>query len=207
MPLLLGTRTMTCANASATLPFGAIDTPAQGGTASGAGYVNFGWALTPLPKTIPINGSTITVLVDGVAVGHGDYNHFRPDIAGLFPGCNNIERRDRVPGSGHHGADKRDAHDRVGRERQPGRDRRDREPLLHGLEWRRRADGGDVAERGTAGARTSVARQRSILAERASTCCARSRAPPRPPWLGPRRATPLVRVGRVRPRRSSAAKK
>ncbi len=27
---LLGTRTMTCANASATKPFGAIDTPAQG---------------------------------------------------------------------------------------------------------------------------------------------------------------------------------
>jgi hypothetical protein len=26
---LLGTRTMTCANASATLPFGAIDTPTQ----------------------------------------------------------------------------------------------------------------------------------------------------------------------------------
>ena len=53
---LLGTRTMTCANASATLPFGAIDTPEQGGLASGSAYVNFGWALTPLPKMIPTDG-------------------------------------------------------------------------------------------------------------------------------------------------------
>ena len=35
---LLGTRTMTCDNANATKPFGAIDTPTQGGTASGTSY-------------------------------------------------------------------------------------------------------------------------------------------------------------------------
>ena len=87
--LLLGTRTITCANASATLPFGAIDTPEQGGVASGSAYVNFGWALTPLTKTIPTDGSTISVLVDGVAVGTANYNHFRSDIATLFPGLNN----------------------------------------------------------------------------------------------------------------------
>jgi hypothetical protein len=86
---LLGTRTMTCANASATLPFGAIDTPEQGGAASGTAFVNFGWALTPQPKSIPVSGSTITVLVDGVAVGTATYNNFRPDIAGLFPGYTN----------------------------------------------------------------------------------------------------------------------
>jgi len=86
---LLGTRTMTCANASATLPFGAIDTPEQGGVASGSAYVNFGWALTPLPKTIPTDGSTISVLVDGVVVGTASYNHLRSDIATLFPGLNN----------------------------------------------------------------------------------------------------------------------
>ncbi len=86
---LLGTRTMSCANALATLPFGAIDTPAQGGVASGNAYVNFGWALTPQPKTIPVNGSTITVLVDGVSQGSADYNHFRPDIGEFFPGFNN----------------------------------------------------------------------------------------------------------------------
>jgi Tol biopolymer transport system component len=88
---VLGTRTMTCANASATLPFGTIDTPLQGGTASGSSYVNFGWALTPLPKTIPIDGSTIQVLVDGVNVGTADYNHARSDIQAAFPGYNNTD--------------------------------------------------------------------------------------------------------------------
>ncbi len=87
--VVLGTRTMTCANATATLPFGAIDTPEQGGVASGGAYVNFGWALTPLPKTIPTDGSTISVLVDGVAIGTASYNNLRPDIASLFPGLNN----------------------------------------------------------------------------------------------------------------------
>ena len=86
---MLGTRTMTCANASATKPFGAIDTPTQGGTAAGASFLNFGWALTPQPKLIPINGSTITVLVDGTALGTVDYNHERPDIEALFPGFQN----------------------------------------------------------------------------------------------------------------------
>ena len=86
---VLGMRTLTCANASATLPFGAIDTPQQGGVASGSSYVNFGWALTPQPKTIPFDGSTIQVLVDGVNVGPVDYNHARPDIQALFPGFNN----------------------------------------------------------------------------------------------------------------------
>ncbi len=86
---LLGTRTMTCANASATKPFGTIDTPTQGGPASGAGFINFGWALTPQPKIIPIDGSTITVMVDGAPLGPVDYNHERPDIETLFPGFQN----------------------------------------------------------------------------------------------------------------------
>ncbi|HEY7500963.1 MAG TPA: BACON domain-containing carbohydrate-binding protein [Vicinamibacterales bacterium] len=85
----LGVRTFTCNNASATRPFGAIDTPTQGGTASGANYVNFGWALTPMPKTIPTNGSTIVVFVDGVSMGNPTYNNYRSDIATLFPGYNN----------------------------------------------------------------------------------------------------------------------
>ena len=86
---LLGTRTLTCANASATKPFGTIDTPSQGGPASGAGFINFGWALTPQPKVIPIDGSTITVIVDGAPLGPVDYNHERPDIETLFPGFQN----------------------------------------------------------------------------------------------------------------------
>ena len=87
--VVLGTRTMTCANATATLPFGTIDTPAQGDLAFGSGFINFGWALTPLPKQIPADGSTIHVVVDGVDVGTADYNHSRADIQALFPGLNN----------------------------------------------------------------------------------------------------------------------
>jgi hypothetical protein len=91
---LLGTRTMTCANASATLPFGAIDTPGQGGVASATNFVNFGWALTPPGPTapfkiIPIDGSTITVVVDGNPIGTVNYNHERPDIEALFPDYQN----------------------------------------------------------------------------------------------------------------------
>ena len=85
----LGTRVITADNASATRPFGAIDTPAQGETIGGPAYVNYGWALTPKPKTIPLDGSTIHVLVDGADAGTVDYNHFRPDVSGLFPGLNN----------------------------------------------------------------------------------------------------------------------
>jgi hypothetical protein len=88
---LLGTRTLTCDNAHATKPFGTIDTPAQGGIASGASYVNFGWVLTPQPKTIPLDGSTMTVLVDGVARGTVNYNHERADIEALFPGFRNTD--------------------------------------------------------------------------------------------------------------------
>jgi uncharacterized repeat protein (TIGR01451 family) len=86
----LGTRTIIADNAHAAKPFGTIDTPAQGGTASGAQYLNFGWALTPGTFCIPQDGSTITVVVDSVPQpAHPVYNQFRSDIAGLFPGyCN-----------------------------------------------------------------------------------------------------------------------
>jgi len=84
----IGTRDIVGANAASTLPFGTIDTPGQGATVSGL-VTNFGWALTPQPKTIPVDGSTIDVYIDGVMVGHPSYNHFRPDIAALFPGYAN----------------------------------------------------------------------------------------------------------------------
>lgn len=80
----IGTRVIVADNAASTLPFGTIDTPGQGATVSGL-VTNFGWALTPQPKTIPVDGSTIDVYIDGVMVGHPSYNHFRPDIAALFP--------------------------------------------------------------------------------------------------------------------------
>jgi Bacterial Ig domain len=85
---LIGTRQVTGANSASTLPFGTIDTPGQGATVSGT-IVNFGWALTPQPKMIPIDGSTIEVYVDGVFLGHPTYNQFRSDLASVFPGLKN----------------------------------------------------------------------------------------------------------------------
>ncbi len=85
----LGTKAITVDNAHASKPFGTMDTPTQGGTPSGNAYVNFGWALAHNPNMIPIDGSTITVVVDGQPVGHPTYNNFRSDIATLFPGYMN----------------------------------------------------------------------------------------------------------------------
>ncbi len=85
----LGTKTIYSDNANAVKPFGAIDTPTQGGTASGSSFVNWGWALTPQPNHIPTDGSTINVFVDSVSIGHPTYNNFRADIATLFPGYAN----------------------------------------------------------------------------------------------------------------------
>jgi len=85
----LGVATIYCDNAHAVKPFGAIDTPTPGGTASGGQYRNVGWVLTPMPNMIPTNGSTIGVYVDGVKKGNATYNIYRPDIAGLFPGYAN----------------------------------------------------------------------------------------------------------------------
>jgi len=82
----LGSKTITCDNAHAVKPFGAIDTPTQGGTASGSSFVNWGWVLTPQPNSINTNGSTINVYVDGINKGHPHYNVYRADIATFFPG-------------------------------------------------------------------------------------------------------------------------
>jgi hypothetical protein len=51
--------TITVDNAHSPLPFGTIDTPSDGGLATGTSFVNFGWALTPLPNYIPTDASTI----------------------------------------------------------------------------------------------------------------------------------------------------
>jgi hypothetical protein len=88
----IGSKTITCDNANAVKPFGAIDTPGQGGTASGSSFINWGWILTPQPNSIPTDGSTISVYVDGVNIGHPTYNIYRSDIAGLFPGYANSDR-------------------------------------------------------------------------------------------------------------------
>jgi hypothetical protein len=85
----LGSKTIYCDNANAVKPFGAIDTPTQGGTASENSFVNWGWVLTPQPNDIPGSGSTINVYVNGVNLGHPTYNIYRKDIADLFPGYAN----------------------------------------------------------------------------------------------------------------------
>jgi hypothetical protein len=87
----LGTKTITCDNANAVKPFGAIDTPTPGETVSGSNYRNVGWALTPMPNTIPVDGSTMYVYVDGVALGNPVYDVYRSDIAALFPGYANSD--------------------------------------------------------------------------------------------------------------------
>jgi hypothetical protein len=85
----LGSKTIYCDNAHAVKPFGAIDTPTQGGTAAGSSFRNHGWALTPQPNYIPTNGSTINVYVDSAYLGHPIYNYYRSDIASLLPGYAN----------------------------------------------------------------------------------------------------------------------
>ncbi|MCP5103660.1 MAG: hypothetical protein GY950_09795, partial [bacterium] len=85
----LGSKTITCSNHDAVKPFGAIDTPIQGGSASGSRFTNWGWVLTPQPNRIPIDGSTINVYIDGVNLGHPSYNLYREDIASFFPGYEN----------------------------------------------------------------------------------------------------------------------
>jgi hypothetical protein len=85
----LGGHAITVNNAGSSTPFGTIDTPADGAIISGAAYINFGWALTPQPNNIPVNGSTIWVFIDGVPMGHPVYNNPRSDIQALFPGYAN----------------------------------------------------------------------------------------------------------------------
>ena len=85
----LGTKTIICDNANAVKPFGAIDTPVPGGIASGDQFINWGWALTPPPHQIPMDGSTIDVFIDGVYMGHPVYNVYSQYIADQFPGYAN----------------------------------------------------------------------------------------------------------------------
>jgi hypothetical protein len=87
----LGGRTITCDNNNAVKPFGAIDTPGQGAVVAGTDYRNRGWVLTPLPASIPEDGSTIEVFIDGKSQGNPTYNVYRPDIAALFPGYANSQ--------------------------------------------------------------------------------------------------------------------
>lgn len=83
---LLGTKTITCANANAITPFGAIDTPGQGATVSGTAAHNFGWVLSPgTRRADPPGGGTVQVVIDGAIVGSPSQWTSRSDISALFP--------------------------------------------------------------------------------------------------------------------------
>jgi len=84
----LGSKTITVDNANGVKPFGAVDilTPE---VAASSTLTNVGWALTPQPNTIPFDGSTITVWVDGLPMGSPVYNQYNKDIAASFSGYNN----------------------------------------------------------------------------------------------------------------------
>ena len=88
---LMGRTTVNFNNAGSPLPFGTIDAPAQGATVSGT-LTNFGWVLTPAGKSVPIDGSTIKLYIDGVQVPvAASYNHPRPDVKAYFPGLANSD--------------------------------------------------------------------------------------------------------------------
>ncbi|MCX6584000.1 MAG: Ig-like domain-containing protein [Candidatus Aminicenantes bacterium] len=88
--ITFGPKTITIDNAHSGKPFGAIDTPAQGGTISGSDFKNWGWALTPQPNMIAKDGSTIQVWIDGTYRGTlAGYNGPSGGIEALFPGLKN----------------------------------------------------------------------------------------------------------------------
>lgn len=87
----LGTKTITVDNANAVKPFGAIDSPPGPCTPLSGQATVLGWVLTPQPNSIPADGSTINVYIDGVNRGNPTYNIYRQDVANLFPGYNNSD--------------------------------------------------------------------------------------------------------------------
>ena len=66
---LLGSKQITCSNATSAAPFGAIDVPGQGAVVSGV-ISNIGWVLAPAPAFAdPPDGGTVHVFVDGIDLG------------------------------------------------------------------------------------------------------------------------------------------
>jgi hypothetical protein len=82
---LLGRRTITCTNSTATQPFGAIDTPAPGQTISGTLFHSFGWVLSRGKRADGAGGGTVNVVIDGVVVGSPAGWVGRSDLSALFP--------------------------------------------------------------------------------------------------------------------------
>jgi len=86
---ILGSKTITVSNATATKPFGGIDTPSYGQTMTESFY-NFGWALTPnRTPSCTIGAAGVRMAIDSgplVPVAFGDT---RPDIVSGFPSFTN----------------------------------------------------------------------------------------------------------------------
>jgi hypothetical protein len=78
---LLGSRSVTLTNAAVFDPFGAIDAPSPGGTASGV-YTVTGWVVAPRPARI----ADVRVYIDGQLMGTAAYGLARPDVAAALAG-------------------------------------------------------------------------------------------------------------------------
>ena len=95
----LGEKTFICDNANAVKPFGALDTPPQGGGAATTTYPNWGWVLTPPADYLPIDGSTILLYIDGTKLpGHVTYNLPRSDIEEYFKEGGYLNLKDAMTG-------------------------------------------------------------------------------------------------------------
>jgi hypothetical protein len=80
--VLLGSKSVGIGNAGATKPFGSIDTPGEGATATGM-YPNTGWVLTPnAGASIPT--AKVQVAIDGVFLSGVPSMSDRTDITGGF---------------------------------------------------------------------------------------------------------------------------
>ena len=81
----LGQTTVTFDNTGSPYPFGTIDVPGQGATVSGM-LNNQGWVLAQPGRSIPFDGSTIRLFIDGAERSNlAGYGFARPDVAALFP--------------------------------------------------------------------------------------------------------------------------
>ena len=153
----LGSRVIVAQNSTAAEPFGAIDTPAQGETISGANYANFGWVLSRVRRADPPGGGAVFVYIDGVAVGSPSGWTSRSDSHGALPRLSRARHGARCFRLQHARLQQRRAHDRLGRHRQRRCGRGRREPVLQRVQLRQRADDrvgsfGDAAGRARSGA-------------------------------------------------------
>lgn len=83
--VLLGSKTITCTNATSPAPFGAIDTPLQGEVVSGI-VNNFGWVLAPGTARADVpGGGSVSVFINGVPVGVPFGWSPRSDLTAVFP--------------------------------------------------------------------------------------------------------------------------